>query len=314
MKTFRNHTDAFADKLTNIVTHSILSCSFPDKLRCADISPAFKKGDKFDKENYRPVSLRPTASKVFERILFSQIQNYIENYLSNYLCGFRKGHSPQHCLLVMVKNMRRCIDSKRTAAALLTDLSKSFDCINHRLLIAKLNTYGFGYNALKLIFDYLSRRRQRVKINDTLSKWSNIACGVPQGSILGPLLFNIFINDILYFMNNTKITNYADDNTPYICDINIDIALNILESDGNTIFNWFAENFLKANANKSHLIVTKKPEGFSVTIGNDTISCSAEEKLLGIYIDYELKFENHVNTYVKKLIKSYWLCPELLLS
>ena len=101
-------------------------------------------------------------------------------------------------------------------------------------------------------------------------------------------------------MNNTKITNYADDNTPYICDKNIDIALNILESDGNTIFNWFAENFLKANANKSHLIVTKKPEGFSVTIGNDTIRCSAEEKLLGIYIDYELKFENHVTHLCKK--------------
>ena len=290
----------FADKLTNIVNHSILSCSFPDKLKCADISPAFKKGDKFDKENYRPVSLPPTASKVFERILFSQIENYIENYLSNYLCGFRKGHSPQHCLRVMIGNMRRCIDSKGTAASLLTDLSKAFDCINHKLLIAKLNTYGFGYNALKLIFDYLSRRRQSVKINDTLSKCSNIECGVPQGSILGPLLFNIFINDIFYFMNNTKITTYADDNTPNICDTNIDTALNILESNGNIIFNRFAENFLKANANKSHLIVTKKPEGCSVTIVNDTIRCSAEEKLLGIYIDHELKFENHVKHLCKK--------------
>ena len=97
-----------------------------------------------------------------------------------------------------------------------------------------------------------------------------------------------------------NITNYADDNTPYICDANIDTALNILESDGNTIFNWFAENFLKANANKSHLIVTKKNKGFSVTIGNDTISCSAGEKLLGIYIDHELKFENHVKHLCKK--------------
>ena len=200
----------------------------------------------------------------------------------------------------MAENMRRCIDSKGTAAALLTDLSKAFDCINHKLLIAKLNTYGFGYNALKLIFDYLSRRRQRVKINDTLSKWSNIECGIPQGSILGPLLFNILINDIFYFMNNTKITNYADGNTPYICDKNFDIALNILESDGNTIFNWFAENFLKANANKSHLIVTKQPEGFSVTIGNGTIRCSAGEKLLGINIDHELKFENHSKHLCKK--------------
>ena len=88
--------------------------------------------------------------------------------------------------------------------------------------------------------------------------------------------------------------------TIHLTHTNIDIALNILESDGNTIFNWFAENFLKANANKSHLIVTKKPEGFSITIGNDTIRCSAEEKLLGIYIDYELNFENHGKYLCKK--------------
>ena len=110
----------------------------------------------------------------------------------------------------MVEKMKRCIDTQDTAAALLTDLSKAFDCINHKLLLAKLNSYGFHYNSLKLLSGYLLRRKERVKINNTLSEWTNIASGVPQGSILGPMLFNIF-----YFMEDTDITNYADDNTPY---------------------------------------------------------------------------------------------------
>ena len=117
-----------------------MGCSFPDRLKYADVSPVFKKVDKFDKQNYRPVNLFPTVSKEFERILFSQI----EVYLSRYLCGFRNGHNTQNCLLVMVEKMKLCIDTQSTAAALLTDLSKAFDCIHHKLLIAKLNSYGCG--------------------------------------------------------------------------------------------------------------------------------------------------------------------------
>ena len=148
---------------------------------------------------------------------------------------FAKVHNTQNCLLVMVEKMKLCIDTQCTAAALLTDLSKAFECINHKLLIAKLNSYRFHYNSLKLLYDYLLRRKQRVKINNTLSEWTNIESGVPQGSILGPMLSNIFINDIFYFMEDTDITNYANDNTPYTTHTDINIAIKTLDSNGNKI-------------------------------------------------------------------------------
>ena len=161
------------------------------------------------------MSLLTTVSKVFERILFSQSEGYIDTYLSKNLCGFHKGHNTQNCLLVIVENMKLCIDNQGTTAALLTDLSKAFDCIKHKQLIAKLNSYELHYESLKLLYDYLLRRKQRAKINNSLSEWTNIESGIPQGSILGPMLFNILINDIFYFMDDVNITNYADDNTPY---------------------------------------------------------------------------------------------------
>ena len=283
-----------------LINNAIKVCKFPDKLKMANIIPVFKKGDNCDKTNYRPVSLLPTVSKIFERIMFNQINEYITKYLSDYLCGFRKGHSPQHCLLAMIENMKKCVDSKGVASALLTDLSKAFDCLNYPLLIGKLNSYGFSYDALKFIFDYLSNRKQRTKIDTTYSEWRDITNGVPQGSIIGPLLFNIFINDIFLFVKETRITNYADDNTPYNCDININNTLTHLEVEAQLLIKWFGANFMKANADKCHLMVTNSSEMFSIIVGNEVIKSSCKEKLLGIYIDNELKFDDHVNALCKK--------------
>ena len=120
----------------------------------------------------------------------------MDGKLSMYQCGFRKGMSAQNCLLFMIENWRKCLDNKGKACVLLTDLSKAFDCLVHELLVNKLNDYGFDYLALKLIYNYLSDRFQRVRINSQYSSWSNIIPGVPQGSILGPLLFNIHLSDL----------------------------------------------------------------------------------------------------------------------
>ena len=160
IRIFSNHAYAFVEKLTSLINHCILECSFPDRLKYADISPAFKQGDKFDKHNYRPVSLLPTVSKMFESILFSQLEGYIDTYLSKHLCGFRKGHNTQNCHMVMVENMKLFIHNQGKVAALLTDLLKAFPCIKHKILIAKLNSYGLHYDSLKLLYDYLLRRKQ----------------------------------------------------------------------------------------------------------------------------------------------------------
>ena len=148
----------------------------------------------------------------------------------------------------MIEKWRKFLDAGGAFGALLTDFSKTFNCLAHELLIAKLHAYGVDVPSLKLLHSYLTKRKQRVKLNGTYSSWSEILFGVPQGSILGPLLFNIFVQ----FFPDVDIANYADDNTPHSSNINLNKVLHDLEKISNTLFKWFTDNLLKANPEKSH--------------------------------------------------------------
>ena len=181
----------------------------------------------------------------------------------------------------------------------LTDLSKAFDCLNHDILIAKLEAYGFDISALNFVYNYLRERKQRTKVNGSYSSWRELKVGVPQGSILGPLLFNIFINDMFYFMEDTKMANYADDNTIYAVKGNIDELLKTLENETSLILNWFRINEMKPNDDKCHLIVSNE-DNVSVTLGNETIEATNSVELLGIKIDSNLNFNEHVTNLCKK--------------
>ena len=200
----------------------------------------------------------------------------------------------------MIQKWRESLDRGGAYGALLTDLSKAFDCLSHDLLIAELHAYGLDIKSLRLMYSYLTNRKQRVKINDTYSSWSEILFGVPQGSILGPLLFNIFIYDPFLFIPSFDITNYADDNTPYSANNNIVDVLNNLKPQANILDKWFKDNYMKANPGKYHLLLSATEETNTLNIEDICINSSKYEKLLGINIDSNLTFETHVESLCKK--------------
>ena len=146
---------------------------FPHELKLADVTPIFKKEDTTLAKNYRPVSVLPTVSKIFEKLIQKQLVAYIDQYLSPFLCGYRKGYSPQTALVSLIEKWKISLDQKEFAGALLMDLSKAFDTINHELLIAKLYAYGLSTEALKILHSYLTDRKQRIKINTTFSLGRN---------------------------------------------------------------------------------------------------------------------------------------------
>ena len=234
---------------------------YPNGLKYADVTPAFEKDDKSDKSNYRAISILPNLSKVYERIMQNQIYPY--------QCGFRKEFSAQHCLIAMIEKWRQSLDSGRQVAAVLSDLSKAFDCIDHESLIAKLNAYGFDNSSLTFIYSYLSERNQRTKINLSLSCWAQILFGVLQGSILRPLLFNAYICDLFFEVRDLEYASFADDTTPYSCLPEMIPILEKLEKSIQSMFDWFSENFLKANADKCHSIASSKvPVDIQISFGH----------------------------------------------
>ena len=155
----------------------------------------------------------------------------------------------------MIEKWKKSIDSKDSFGALLTNLSRAFDCMPHELMIAKLDAYGVDLKALILISNYVRNRKQRYKINNSYSDWSDLLFCVQQGSILGPLLFIIFISDLVYFEENVDIASYADDNSPYCASHDIQTTINTLQNSSAKLFDWFSKNSMKANADNCHLLL-----------------------------------------------------------
>ena len=182
----------------------------------------------------------------------------------------------------------------------MTDLSKALGCLPHDLFIAKLQGYGIKEGSLNLLFSYFKNRKQRVCLNNTYSEWIDILFGVPQGSILGPLLFNIFLCDLILFFHDIPVANYADDNTPYCTGLKISDVLIKLENAAETLLQWLNDNRIKVNPDKYHLLINNTKESFQIKIGNETVSNSKYEKLLGVKIDHELNFNGHVSWLCKK--------------
>ena len=300
-KHLKQTINIICEPLMNIWNKEIVQNKlFPTKLKLADINPIFKQFEHILVKNYRPVSILPVISKIFERLMQKQINAYVDKYLSPHLCGYRKGYSSQYALLAMIERWKCSLDNGGFAGGIMMDLSKAFDTINHQLLIAKLYAYGFSKDSLHLILDYLSNRWYRTKINASFSSWTEVLCGVPQGSILGPLLFNIYLNDLFYEFVNTRVCNLADDNTTYACNINLSTLLDNLEHDTLSAIMWFELNYMKLNEDKCHfLLLGEMPELMWAQVGDERLWESCQQKLLGLMIDKQLKFDKHLSILCK---------------
>ena len=217
--------------LTDCINSPILNGKFPSELKMAGVIPIFKKDDPFEKANYRPISLLPSLSKVYEKLIYQQLNAFFENKQSPLLCRFRSRYSTQHPLLNLIHKWHSCRDNSGVVGTILMDLSKAVDCLPHELVFAKLHVYGVDIKSLKLLQDYLSNRTQRAKLDSTFSSWFKIPLGVPQGSTLDPLLFNIFLNDMLWFVEKTDICNFADENTIHSRAKSVNDVIENLQSD-----------------------------------------------------------------------------------
>ena len=187
--------------IKNIINEMLSDGLFPDNGKIAHVTPVFKpdKDDRQNKGNYRPISVIGTFSKILERYIQNKIIHHVDSFLSIFIAAYRKRYSSNNVLIRLIQNWELHLDNKKFVGALLMDLSKEFDCVPHDLLIAKMQAYGFENDTLILFFSYLKNRKQGVKVNNNISNFLTLLSGVSQGSILGPLLFNLFINDSVIF-------------------------------------------------------------------------------------------------------------------
>ena len=294
--------DYLSYSLTPIINNSIHTSIYPDYTKRAEVTPLFKKSDRLAKENYRPLSVLTSTSKLFEGIIGDQLTKYIGDSLATDLSAYRKSYSCNNVLVKCVENWRKALDMKQHVGCILIDLSKAFDCLPHGLLIAKLHAYGASIETCELIMNYLKNRKQTVKLGNSRSEWLDLKTGVPQGSILGPLLFNIFINDFLFDLNRIcDVYNYADDNSLAFSHHDPLVIKQTLETASKQAIKWFDENFMKANPSKFQVICLSRDNiSLDITLGDEHVKSENIVKLLGINIDNKLNFHHHTSLVCKK--------------
>ena len=307
---FKNVLNCLSDELLDIINQSLLTGTFPSPLKTAIIKPVIKKSslDPLVPSNYRPISNLPFLSKILEKNVFNQIIEFLNtnNVLEIFQSGFRANHSTETALVKVLNDLRLNADAKNLSVLVLLDLSAAFDTVDHDILLDRLeNGVGFSGTVLKWFRSYLTGRESLVSLGDYSSNTEKMNCGVPQGSILGPILFNLYMLPLgsVIRKHNIDFHSYADDTQLYISvspdDLN---SINTLVNCISDINNWMAENFLQLNKDKTEILVIGNKElreTVSTHLQSVTINIKDQVRNLGVIFDSELNMQAHIRNVTK---------------
>ena len=294
-----------------LVNKSLSEGTFPTLLKTAQVCPIYKKLDKTKCVNYRPISLLSNLSKIFERIMYNRLERYLErnNMIYNHQFGFRRSYSTEHALMSITEQIKSNFRTKSYSCGVFVDLEKAFDTVNHSILISKLRHYGLNEICLSWFTSYLNNRSQQVSLNGQTSDSRPVTCGVPQGSILGPLLFLIYINDMNTAIKNSTVCHFADDTNLLYSQKNPKVLKKIMNKDLKTLYEWLCANRLSLNVGKTEFIIFRPPrksltDRIVLTLNKTKIYESSRIKYLGLILDPRLTWKEHINELPKKLGRS----------
>ena len=296
--------------IVHICNLSLANGIFPQQLKIAKVIPLYKGSDASLFSNYRPISVLPVFSKVLERVMYVRLIEYLNTnkILYSFQFGFRKNHSAAMALILLVDRISKALENGDFVIGLFLDFSKAFDTINYHILFAKLHHYGIRGCLLDWFKSYLTDRKQYVYYNGYSSSTQTVTCGVPQGSILGPLLFLIYVNDLATVSEHIFSILFADDTNMFMCGKNVQLLEEKFNAEMGKVFEWIQINKLSLNIKKTQFMffhgrryVDYVP---NILINDCPVSKTDCIKFLGIMVDQHLSWRDHINYISKKVSKS----------
>ena len=304
--------------LETIFNSSFLTGIVPDKFKMARVIPIFKKGSQTSLNNYRPISLLSVFNKLLEKLMYKRVIDFLNKRQVIYSkqLGFCSHYSTEYAILSIIDQVQLAIESHDYSCGIFLDFSKAFDTVNHQILLTKLDYYGIRGVVKDWFTSYLSNRSQFVSLGAINSDTQAVSCGVPQGSVLGPLLFLIYVND---FHNCSKLLDFhlfADDANLFFQHKDINMLESLINSELEKVFNWLCANKLSLNIDKSNFVIfrpiqRKLPKQVMLSINNQMLIQETSIRYLGVYIDYNISWKTHITNISKKIKRSIGILSKL---